>query len=106
MVEKIQEQAVLSTNLTDGGEGPSGYTHTQDTLDKMSEARSGKKSPNFGKFMTIEQKKKLSESHKGQLAWNKGITGRKWFHDPITNKSIICNPNDAPVNYVLGRSNN
>ena len=83
-----------------------GKCRSPETIAKISAAQSGANHPNFGKFMTIEQKKKLSESHKGQLAWNKGITGRKWFHDPITNKSIICNPNDAPVNYVLGRNNN
>ncbi len=36
---------------------------------------SGKNHPRYGKSHTEESRKKLSESHKGQIPWNKGKTG-------------------------------
>ena len=63
-------------NLTDGGEGSSGYKHTQDALDKMSAAqsgeksynygRTGEKSPSFGKKHTAEARAKMSAANTGK----------------------------------------
>jgi hypothetical protein len=89
-------------NLTDGGEGPSGYTHTAETREsiskshtgknlseetrrKVSEARKGKPvSENTirasvevrkGKALTDEHRRKISEGRRGIPAHNKGKTG-------------------------------
>jgi len=49
-------------NLTDGGEGPSGYTYTDEAKQKMSQKRKGKKR----KPHTDETKLKISQSQKGK----------------------------------------
>jgi hypothetical protein len=38
-------------NLTDGGDGPSGYVHTEEQRKKMGDMRRGKKRPNHSKIM-------------------------------------------------------
>ena len=48
-------------NRTDGGEGASGYKHNQDTLDKLSEAKSGENNPMFGK--TGEKHPRYGKKH-------------------------------------------
>lgn len=56
--------------------GMSGKNHTKETKDRMSIAH--KNNPtNFwlGKKMSPEFRKKLSESQKGRVAWNKGLRG-------------------------------
>jgi hypothetical protein len=63
-------------NLTDGGEGLSGYVRSQETIDKQSEKLRGKKRPldivdkiakaNTGKKRSEETKRKLSEAHIGK----------------------------------------
>ena len=57
-------------NRTDGGEGISGYKHTQDALDKISGennpmyGKTGEQCPNFGKTHTPEAiAKKSGENH-------------------------------------------
>jgi group I intron endonuclease len=59
----------LSTlvNMTDGGEGISGYSHTDKAKQLMSEARKGKSSYwNIGRTPTEEARLKMSESQKGR----------------------------------------
>lgn len=51
-------------NLTDGGEGSSGYTHTDEAKRKMSDA-------NKGKSCTKETKQKMSDAAKGRIFSNK-----------------------------------
>lgn len=83
-------------NMTDGGEGATGYnppTETRlriskslignkrtlgynpspETRKKFSEMFSGEGNPNFGKHHSEETRKKISESKKGKTSWNKGI---------------------------------
>lgn len=65
-------------NLTDGGDGISGYHFSEEVKKKMSEAK--KKSPIkywLGKEMSEEHKKNISESKKGQEPCNKGIPMRE-----------------------------
>ena len=42
---------------------------------KLDGSMTGENNPNYGKQMSDEQKKKLSESRRGQKAWNKGKRG-------------------------------
>lgn len=51
-------------NLSTGGESSSGYKHTEEAKQKMSEARKGRSHPMCGKHHTEETKKKLSEANK------------------------------------------
>jgi group I intron endonuclease len=83
-------------NLTNGGEGPSGYIfsketcqkisealrgnqntkgkkHSEETRRKISKANSGKNHPMYGKYISDEHKQKLRESRTGKPSWNKGI---------------------------------
>jgi hypothetical protein len=89
-------------NLTDGGEGPAGYTHTEETRQRMSKSHTGKTlskearqkvsearrgkpvSENTlrrsvearkGKPLTVEHRLKISEGRRGKAAHNKGKTG-------------------------------
>lgn len=61
------------TNLTDGGEGMSGYVASDETKRKISESGKGRPGTMTGKFHTEETKKKMSESHIGQPPTNKGV---------------------------------
>jgi hypothetical protein len=47
-------------NRTDGGEGSSGFHHTLESLQKISNAKKGKVSPRKGVFLSKETRKKLS----------------------------------------------
>ena len=51
-------------NITDGGDGASGYKHRDDTIIKMQENRIGEKNQFFGKSHSEESKKLISESKK------------------------------------------
>ena len=50
-----------------------GLTHTDETKEKISQATTGSCNPRYDKHCTEEQKQKISESHKGIPAWNRGI---------------------------------
>ena len=52
------------TNLTDGGDGASGWHHNKETKYKISKA-------NKGKIASPETKYKISKANKGKPAWNK-----------------------------------
>ena len=90
-------------NSTLGGEGSTGYKHTQETKNKMSEihkgekhhfygktgekaicyGRNGEKHPMYGKHHTDESKKKMSESHKGKMTGEKNpMYGRTGTNHP------------------------
>lgn len=64
-------------NLTDGGEiGPTGHKHTEEAKRKMSESSKGQVAWNRGIPHTVEMKQKISETLKGnpKLAYWKGKT--------------------------------
>jgi len=72
-------------NLTDGGDGASGLSHSEESKIKMSEAKKGKsqseetrrKMSEAKKNMSEETKRKLSEAKKGRKWWNDGCGNRK-----------------------------
>jgi hypothetical protein len=82
-------------NMTNGGEGVAGYSHTEETKILISDLKKGKKlteehKKNVGdslrgkkkKPLSDETKKKLSLSLKGRKCWNKG----KLFSDEVKRK--------------------
>jgi len=56
-------------NLTNGGDGVSGYKHTKESKQKMSLALKGRTSPMKGKHHSKETIIKLSNSHKGKKGY-------------------------------------
>ena len=112
-------------NLTNGGDGSSGYIHNEESLKKISYSKKGKPSHNKGKSLSEEHKRKLREAHKGKTlseehkrklsVINKGKTfseetrkklsevkkGKKWWNDGCGNcKSMVECPGDG---WMLGR---
>lgn len=82
LIKRAKEEGHPLTNLTDGGEGLSGFKHSEESKKKMSELAigkthtdetkkklsiSGKGRPGFwtGKSLSEDHKNRLSESHKG-----------------------------------------
>lgn len=62
-----------------------GYSVSEETKKKISVAVRGEKHPLWGKKHTLESRQKMSESTKGQIAWNKGkkytaISGSKHWN--------------------------
>lgn len=72
-----RQQGQLLLNLSVGGEGSSGYQHTDEAKAKISAARSGEKNPNFGKPLSAEYRAKISVSK----------TGKKFSAEHLTNLS-------------------
>lgn len=52
-------------NGTIGGDGTSGYSHTKEAKQKLSETKVGEKNPSYGKTYSTEDRKRISESLKG-----------------------------------------
>ena len=53
-------------NLTDGGEGISGYTHSDEAKQKMRAAHEGEKNSMYGKSHTKETRQKIGAVHEGK----------------------------------------
>ena len=53
-------------NYTKGGEGMLGYKHSIESKNKISEAKKGKNNFFYGKHLSDEHRRKLSEAHKGK----------------------------------------
>ena len=81
MITKLREQNVKLCNLTDGGEGISGYKHTAEMKEYIRTKAIGNKS-NTGK--------KLSEQHKSNIAKNRvGHKHQEQTKDKM-GKAIYC----------------
>ena len=66
LIEKLRNSGVKLCNMTDGGDGVSGYRHNETIKNKMSQSRTGKPSPLRGKKLSLETRKKLSIAHTGK----------------------------------------
>jgi hypothetical protein len=92
-------------NFTDGGEGMSGYKHTEEAKKKyknsmekyynseehkkkLSDAGKGQISWNKGKKLSEEHKRKMSNSLKGRESWNKGKSHMSLSNHPRAKKVI------------------
>ena len=75
-IKELNTKAPYGYNLTDGGEGMTGYTHSEETRKKISKAKKGKKQSEVTKKKrsealkgiksSEETKKKMSEAQKGE----------------------------------------
>ena len=81
---RVDNKTGILRNLTDGGDGTSGWIAPEETRRIMSESRKGKThtdaakrkigKANKGKTHTDATKLQMSESRKGKIPWNKGKT--------------------------------
>ena len=55
----------ILTNLTNGGDGVSGFVRSEESKKKHSDSISGSKHHSYGKQHSEETRRKISESHKG-----------------------------------------
>lgn len=107
-IKFYRENNYIVVNETDGGESPpigkthGGWHHSEKTIQKMRENRSGKNHPMFGKQHSNTSKEKMKNSklgnkihlgyrnselikkamgdaHRGQIPWNRGIMGDSYL---------------------------
>lgn len=71
LIGRVENGGTL-TNLSDGGDGQSGFKFSSESKEKMSASRSGEKNPNYGKHISEETKLKISLSRTGQKSGFKG----------------------------------
>ena len=98
LIKNYRDKGCKLTNLTDGGEGISGYRYTDEQKIKLSQigksrwentvpymtGRFGDKHPNYGKKASLETRKKLSNSHKGKFLGSEHPRSRKIKYKDIT----------------------
>lgn len=81
-IKELNTKAPYGYNLTDGGEGMTGYTHSEETRKKLSECHKGKhlseetkrkiSEGKKGRHISEEWKRKIGEGNKGKKPWCKG----------------------------------
>ena len=65
-IDQLKRLGVKLANKTDGGEGPSGYRHTEEAKRKITEAQLGEKHHAYGKPMLKHTKEALLKANKGK----------------------------------------
>jgi len=104
MYGKIIDNTGTLCNITNGGEGCSGFNHSDEFKNKLKEERvgfknpmygmKGDKSPNFGVKRSEETKKKIRESHKGKFNNDKNpFYGKKHSEESKIKMSEYHNKN-------------
>lgn len=53
LIAKFRHEGLVLTNLTDGGDGTTGFIHNEDNLAKMSAVQSGKNNPRYLKNLHL-----------------------------------------------------
>jgi len=66
MINQYNTLAPNGYNIVEGGKGLSGYKHTQQTKNIISEKNKGENNYHYGKKLTPETKKKISDANKGR----------------------------------------
>ena len=104
LIKTMKANGYTLCNLSDGGEGPSGYKHDPETVERV-------RQQNLGRVQSDEERQLRSEALKGKskpprtashtaLIASK-IKGRKWYN----NGKNVCFVHEGhqPDGYVLGR---
>ena len=60
-IDQLKRLGVKLSNKTNGGEGPSGYRHTEATKQKIAELQMGEKHWAYGKKVSAEERLRLSQ---------------------------------------------
>ena len=94
-IDQLRRLGVGLCNMTDGGEGTSGFFPSEETRKRMSAARSGERHPQFGKPKSEETKRKLRLASTGKTLSaesrakiSAAILGRKESVETRMKKSI------------------
>jgi len=114
VIDKYRRLGYTLANYTNGGEGPAGYKHTEESKQKMrgtrkggftrtfteehkqklSQLKLGKPAPQKGKVLSEDHKQKLSRSHLGKLS------DTFWWNNGSVNKRSTTRPGDGWVKGV------
>ena len=87
LINCFRDMGYKLANLTNGGEGSSGYKHTEEQREKNRQAKLGSIPWNKGMPITEETRKRLSKALTGKIAWNKGIPLREETKQKLREKS-------------------
>lgn len=87
-IKMYKDLGYCETNFSDGGEGPSGFKHSEETKTILSE-KSKQNNPRYwlGKKRSPETIQKISEAKKGQPYRNKG---KPTNVIPANSRQILC----------------
>lgn len=66
-IDQLNRMGFKLTNKTDGGEGPSGFRHTEETKRKITESQLGQKHWAFGKSLSLQHRINIGKSSKGRI---------------------------------------
>ena len=66
LISCFKDMGFVLTNKTNGGEGTSGFKHSEEIKKHLSIIMIGKPSPRKGKTISIEHKLKIGQSNKGK----------------------------------------
>ena len=66
LISQLDTKAPGGYNLTDGGEGATGWKPTKETREKMSQAHKGSRNSMFGKIQSKETREKIRTKAKGR----------------------------------------
>lgn len=75
-------------NLTDGGDGMSGFLISKETRKKLSDVKMGEKNHFFGKYHTQETKEKIGEKNKKMSGINHPNFGKHFTKETREKQSI------------------
>lgn len=90
-------------NCTEGGYGRSGNPLPEESRKKLSNKYKDKGNPFYGKQHTVETKLKMSESSKGQKAWNKGIPHTKESREKMSKSQKDLAESKGKLNWNIVR---
>jgi group I intron endonuclease len=65
-IKRLRELGFKLANLTDGGDGISGYRHSKEAKEKMSLSQKGRPAPNKGVTPSDEARKRMSQAKLGR----------------------------------------
>lgn len=104
-IDKLKTKTPLGYNMTDGGEGLSGYKQSEETKEKRRIKWSGEKNPNFGKFGKDNHRfgTKLSSETRNKIS--KSLTGNKPSEETREKQSLAhIGKNIGEKNYFYGKN--
>ena len=85
-IKELRELGIKLCNMTDGGEGVSGYKHSEETLSKLREAQSGENHPMYNKKHTEESRANMSRAQSGE---NNGMYNKKHTDETLVKMSEV-----------------
>jgi hypothetical protein len=86
-IDQLKRLDISLSNCTEGGEGLSGYYHTEETKQKMSASAKDRVNPMQGRMHTDDTRQKISASTKGR---SNSFKGKKHSDQSRQNMSAGC----------------